>query len=44
MHPDPKPDAVPVNRQVTVVVPPQEREEVGILTRIWRWFGFGKGS
>jgi outer membrane protein assembly factor BamE len=41
MHPDPHPDALPPNRQVTVVVPPQEREQVGILTRLWYWLGFG---
>lgn len=44
LEPDPKPDALPPNRQVTVVVPPQETEKVGILTRIWRWFGFGKDT
>lgn len=42
--PNPQPDAVPPNRQVTVVVPPQERESVGVLTRLWRWMGFGKDS
>jgi outer membrane protein assembly factor BamE len=41
MLPDPKPGALPPSRQVTVVVPPQELESVGILTRMWRWFGFG---
>jgi len=41
MLPDPKPDALPPSRQVTVVVPFQELERVGILTRMWRWFGFG---
>lgn len=39
--PDPQPDALPANRQVTVVVPPQERDGGGILTRFWRWLGFG---
>jgi outer membrane protein assembly factor BamE len=39
--PDPKPDALPTSRQITVVVPPQEIESVGVLTHIWRWFGFG---
>ncbi len=38
--PDPQPDTIPPNRQVTVVVPPQERESVGILTKLWRWMGF----
>jgi outer membrane protein assembly factor BamE len=42
MLPDPQPEALPPSRQVTVVVPPQEREAVGILTRVWRWMGFGK--
>jgi hypothetical protein len=42
MLPDPKPDAPPASRQVTLVVPPQEAEDVGILTRAWRWMGFGK--
>ena len=42
MQPDPKPDALPANRQVTVVVPRQEPEDVGILTKTWRWMGFGK--
>ena len=39
--PDPQPDAIPPNRQVTVVVPRQEPESVGVLTRLWRWMGFG---
>jgi outer membrane protein assembly factor BamE len=34
------PDSLPANRQVTVVVPPQERDGGGILTRLWRWMGF----
>ena len=42
LHPDPKPDVLPTSRQVTVTVPRQEAEDVGILTRIWRWMGFGK--
>jgi outer membrane protein assembly factor BamE len=41
MQPNPKPDSLPPNRQMTVVVPPQERESVGILTKLWRWMGFG---
>ncbi|HED18918.1 MAG TPA: outer membrane protein assembly factor BamE [Gammaproteobacteria bacterium] len=41
MLPNPKPGALPPSRQVTVVVPPQELESVGILTLMWRWFGFG---
>jgi len=40
--PDPKPDELPTSRQVTVIVPRQEPEDVGILTRTWRWMGFGK--
>ena len=42
MQPDPQPDTLPANRQVTVVVPRQEPEDVGILTKTWRWMGFGK--
>lgn len=38
--PNPQPDAIPANRQITVVVPPQERDGGGILTRFWRWLGF----
>jgi outer membrane protein assembly factor BamE len=44
MEPNPQPDTVPSNRQITVVVPPQERESVGVLTRLWRWMGFGDNS
>jgi len=44
MLPNPQPDTVPSNRQITVVVPPQERESVGVLTRLWRWMGFGDNS
>ena len=42
--PDPQPDTIPSNRQVTVVVPRQERESVGILTKLWRWMGFSSKS
>jgi outer membrane protein assembly factor BamE len=42
--PDPKPDALPANRQVTVVVPPQERGGGGVLIRFWHWLGFGSKS
>ncbi len=42
--PDPQPDQIPANRQVTVVVPRQELESVGILTRLWRWMGFSSKS
>ena len=42
MLPDPQPDALPPNRQVTVTVPRQEPEDIGILTRTWRWIGFGR--
>ncbi len=31
-------------KQVMITVPPQEREEPGILTRLWRWMGFGSGD
>ena len=44
MKPNPQPDKLPANRQVSVVVPPQERESVGVLTRLWRWLGFGDDS
>jgi len=44
MKPNPQPDKLPSNRQVSVVVPPQERESVGVLTRLWRWMGFGDDS
>ena len=40
--PNPAPEELPASRQVTVIVPPQEPEDVGILTRAWRWMGFGK--
>jgi len=42
LQPDPKPDVLPASRQVTVIVPRQQAEDVGILTRTWRWMGFGK--
>ncbi|VAW82123.1 Outer membrane beta-barrel assembly protein BamE [hydrothermal vent metagenome] len=42
--PDPKPDTIPSNRQVTVVVPRQELESTGVLTKLWRWIGFGGES
>lgn len=44
LHPNPQPDAVPANRQLTVVVPPQQNDRGGILTRFWRWLGFGSNS
>lgn len=42
--PDPQPDTIPSNRQVTVVVPRQEPESVGILTKLWRWMGFASSD
>jgi outer membrane protein assembly factor BamE len=42
--PDPQPDTIPQNRQVTVVVPRQEPESVGILTKLWRWMGFSSDT
>lgn len=42
--PNPQPDTAPPKRQVTVVVPRQEQGTVGVLTRLWRWMGFGKQS
>jgi len=38
--PDPNAPAEPPNRLVTVTVPPQEIENPGILTRLWRWITF----
>jgi len=34
----------PPDRQVTVVVPPQEHRDEGLLTRFWYWLGFGKNG
>ncbi|WP_455234738.1 outer membrane protein assembly factor BamE [Thiogranum longum] len=42
MHPELDPDEMPRSRQMTVDVPPQEREDPGVLTRLWRWIGFGE--
>ncbi len=42
LKPDPSAHSQPANRQVSVVVPPQERRDEGILLRFWRWLGFGK--
>lgn len=37
----PDPDAgEPPSRLVTVEVPPQEPEDIGLLTRLWRWLTF----
>ncbi len=44
LKPDPAARSQPANRQVSVVVPPQERDDVGILVRLWRWLGFGKSA
>ncbi len=41
VHPDLTAAARPQERQVTVVVPPQEPENLGVLTRLWRWLSFG---
>ena len=41
MEPQPAGTTPETPRQVTVTVPPQEIEEPGILTRLWRWIGFG---
>ncbi len=38
--PDPNAPAEPPNRLVTVEVPPQEIEDPGVLTRLWRWLTF----
>jgi outer membrane protein assembly factor BamE len=41
MEPQPPGTAVEPARQITVTVPPQEVEDPGVLTRLWRWIGFG---
>ena len=41
VEPQPEDEAVEPQRQVTVTVPPQEIEDPGLLTRLWRWIGFG---
>ena len=38
--PDPNAPKEPLNKIVTVDVPPQEIEDPGILTRFWRWITF----
>lgn len=40
----PQPDSPPPDRQVTVTVPPRDRDEDGLLTRFWHWLGFGDKS
>jgi outer membrane protein assembly factor BamE len=42
MEPRPAGSAPQTARQVTVLVPPQEIEDPGVLTRMWRWIGFGE--
>ncbi len=44
LQPEPQGEAAPANRQITVVVPPQERDGGGLLSRFWRWLGFGRAS
>ena len=39
--PDPTALATAAPRQITVDVPPQDIAEAGVLTRLWRWMGFG---
>ena len=41
LEPQPAGTAAEPARQVTVTVPPQEIEDPGVLTRLWRWIGFG---
>lgn len=41
VEPQPPGTATEAARQVTVNVPPQEIEDPGVLTRMWRWIGFG---
>jgi outer membrane protein assembly factor BamE len=42
--PDPNAPAEPLNKIVTVNVPPQEIEDPGILTRFWRWITFNSAE
>jgi outer membrane protein assembly factor BamE len=42
LQPQPQAGSAPRQRITTVDVPPQELENPGILTRLWRWIGFGK--
>ena len=44
VEPQPMDTENDTQRQVTVDVPPQEVEDPGVLTRLWRWFGFGAGE
>jgi len=42
-RPNPQPALAAANKpSTTVVVPPQERDEGGVLTRLWHWMGFGE--
>lgn len=42
-RPNPQPALAAADKpSTTVVVPPQARNERGVLTRLWRWMGFGK--
>ena len=42
-RPNPQPALAATSKpSTTVVVPYQERKPRGILTRLWRWMGFGK--
>ena len=41
LEPQPPGTAAEPARQITVTVPPQEIEDPGVLTRLWRWIGFG---
>jgi outer membrane protein assembly factor BamE len=41
VEPQPPGTAAEPARQITVTVPPQEIEDPGVLTRLWRWIGFG---
>ncbi len=44
MKPDEAATGLEDNRQTTVVVPPYEKEEPGILDRLWRWVTFKKAE
>lgn len=43
LQPGVAPEADQLRQQTTVIVPPQQRGDLGILTRLWRWIGFGDG-
>jgi outer membrane protein assembly factor BamE len=43
LHPDERGSAAPARpKQVTLVVPPEERVDPGVLNKIWHWLTFRK--